>query len=177
MDMDEGPLDDNDGVARYAAFIRGVNVGGRTLPMAELRATCASLGMKNVRTYLQSGNVVFDAAAAQAKKLESAIGYPVMLRTPEELRAVVEVHPFQDEAKRDPARTVVFFLAGTPATDLTWPGPEKVARIGRELYAFYPNGMGKSKFTGAWVERKLGVAATARNHNTVVAILQMCETD
>jgi uncharacterized protein (DUF1697 family) len=161
-------------MTRFAAFIRGINVGGHSrLSMAELRAACESLGLKNVRTYLQSGNVVFDGTAANANKLEKAIGYRVMLRTPEELRAVVEAHPFRDEAKRDPARTVVFFLADTPSSEITWPGPEKAARIGRELYAFYPNGMGKSKLTGTFIEKKLGVAATARNHNTVAAMLEM----
>jgi len=164
----------------FAAFIRGINVGGHgKLAMVDLREICESIGLKNVKTYLQSGNVVFEAKAADAKKLESAIGKAVMLRTAEELRAVVEANPFQADARRDPARVVVMFLASAPAAEAAASlqqankGPEQAQVIGRELYVWYPNGQGTSKFTGALIEKKLGVAATARNFNTVAAMLEL----
>ena len=163
---------------RFAAFIRGINVGGHgTLSMADVRATCESLGLTNVKTYLQSGNVVFDGTAAQARKLEQKIGKTVMLRTPDELQNVIAANPFPAELKINPALLVVMFLADKPnVATIAWNGPETAHLLGRELYVWYPNGQGKSKFSLALVEKTLGVAATARNFNTVTAMLGLLST-
>ncbi|MEW6581846.1 MAG: DUF1697 domain-containing protein [Actinomycetota bacterium] len=175
--------------APCVALLRGVNVGGRAaLPMAGLRDLVASLGHADVRTYLQSGNVVLSPATAGAaaleRQLEAAIAERfgldtrVLVRTAAQLEAVVDANPFP-AALTDPASVHVLFLARTPAADA-------VARLdpsrsptdafevrGREVFVHYPHGAGRSRFTGAYVERVLGVAATGRNWRTVTALLAM----
>ena len=162
---------------RLVAFIRGINITGRnTLAMADLRAICEAEGLTNVKTYLQSGNVVFDGDPAT---LERAVGHKIVLRTSAQMRAIVKANPFKAEADATPSYTFVIFLESKPAADAiaalmaAKTGPEKAEVIGRELYVWYPNGMGQSKFTHTLIERKLRVTATARNFNTVNAILEM----
>lgn len=162
---------------RLVAFIRGINVTGRNkLAMSDLRAICESAGLTNVKTYLQSGNVVFDGDPAT---LERAIGHKIVLRTSAQMRAIVKANPFKAEAQETPSYTFVIFLEEKPSAEAVTAlmaakvGPEKAEVLGRELYAFYPNGMGQSKFTHTLIERKLRVTATARNFNTVNAILEM----
>ena len=163
----------------YIALLRAVNVGGTgKLPMAELKAMCERLGFGNVRTYIASGNVLFQSAspAAQVKAaLEEALhayaGKPVgvMLRTPEEMAAVLAANPFPDAA---PNRTVTIFLDGPPAVTAleTVSGlkNEELALGVCEIYVHYGDGMGDSKL-------KIGAAAagTARNMNTVAKLVEM----
>lgn len=172
------------------ALLRGVNVGGRArVPMAELRDVAAGLGLSDVRTYLQSGNLLFTAPGARPvedlrHELEGAIatafgaGTPVILRTRDELAAAVAANPFP-EVEREPARLHVAFLAEAPAADRAAGldrrrfDPDVFDVRGREVYIHYAEGAGKSKLTLDFLERGLGAAATARNWNTVTKLLAM----
>ena len=171
----------------HIALLRAVNVGGRIVPMADLRAMLAELKFESPRTVLQSGNAVFavkgkTSAAALEKKLEQAaqrrfgIEIAFMLRSASEWSAIIANNPFSDAAKNDPARLILMALKGAPsaasvaALRETYKGPELFGVVGREAYLIYPHGMGQSKLTNALIERKLGVAGTARNWNTVLKL-------
>lgn len=171
----------------YVALLRAVNVGGRSVLMADLRAMLGELGHDNPRTLLQSGNVVFTleskrSLAALEKKLEAEarrrFGFDVafMLRTAAQWKEIIARNPFADAAKNDPARLVLMVLKGAPDADAInalrdgCKGPETIDVAGREAYLIYPDGQGNSKLTNALIERKLGVAGTARNWNTVLKL-------
>ena len=152
----------------HVALLRGINVGGhKQLAMAELRRICESLGFTNVRTLLNSGNVVFEAPRSEAKRLQSKLEARVILRTPAELERVIARVPFDTG---DPGHLIVMFLESEPRQSLVWPGPELVHLDGRHLYLYYPNGQGRSKLTNAAIEKQLNVSGTARNWNTVLKL-------
>ncbi|HEU4887110.1 MAG TPA: DUF1697 domain-containing protein [Thermoanaerobaculia bacterium] len=170
----------------FIALIRGINVGGhKKVRMADLKASCEAMGLQDVRTHLQSGNVVFRTAksnrAQLAKELEAVLGVEakVILRSAEELRKVVAANPMPEEAERGPSHFIVVFLSEKPpATAMqslrdAYSGPEKMQLNGAELYVEYGSGMGTSKLTIVLIERKLGVTATARNWNTVRKLAEM----
>jgi uncharacterized protein (DUF1697 family) len=162
-------------MARFVAFVRGINVGGRAkLAMSDLRERMASAGLTNVRTLLASGNVVFDGSgkpAALEKKLEAmGFGFDFFVRTPAELQRVVDANPFPDDAKNDPSHLLVYFLKGN-AKKIATPGDEVTHARGRELYVAYRGSVGTSKLTGAVIEKQLGTRATGRNWNTVLKVL------
>jgi uncharacterized protein (DUF1697 family) len=167
----------------YAALLRGVNVGGaRKLPMGELRALVESLGHDDVRTYIQSGNVVFSSSAAvKASALEQAIrksfGYDVtvILRTPSQLARIVERNPFPDAgpsdlhvgfAVRKPAKAAVASI------DADRYLPEEFAVVGTEVYLRLPNGMGRARLP-PYLDRTLGVPTTVRNWRTVEKLVEL----
>ncbi len=166
----------------YVALLRGINVGGTgILPMKELVSLYENFGLKSVRTYIQSGNVVFESGLSEAKiktqlerALEARMGkkVSVMVRTAAELRLILSENPFQE---KEPARVGVAFLEQPPPADLIEnviaPGGELVHPGRREVYVYYPAGMGQSRL-------KLplnGAAATVRNINTVVKLVAMAE--
>jgi uncharacterized protein (DUF1697 family) len=166
-------------VTVYIAFLRAINVGGTgMLPMAELRALCETAGFRDVTTYIQSGNVLFRSKLARHRvreKLESALadklGKPVgvLLRTPEELRSIVERNPFPRAA---PNRLIVFFLEaplerGTVGA-LSAPGKEELAEHGAEVYVHYPDGQGQSK-----LKLPFAKTGTGRNLNTIRKMLDL----
>ena len=153
----------------HIALLRGINVGGhKQLSMADVKATFESLGFENVRTLLNSGNVIFDGTKPDAKAIETAIGMDVrvILRTPRDLEKILEKKPFEGE----PGKLAVMFLEGEPKGELEWEGPELVKLDGRNLYLYYPDGMGRSKLTNALIERRLKEAGTARNWNTITKL-------
>ena len=173
----------------YIALLRGINVGGRQkLAMADLRALLASLGYEAVSTHLQSGNAVFatarDDADGLAGEIEAGIARDlgldvrVLLRTRDELAAVVAANPFP-QAAADPARLLVTVLSAQPAADrFASIDPARFApdefRLGdRVIYAWYPNGIGRSKLTNDVWERRLAVTGTARNWNTVRRLAEL----
>ena len=177
----------------FIGLIRGINVGGRNLlRMDALKTICASLGHKSVQTLLQSGNVVFRSTrkdpARIAKELEKAIhehaglDVRVMVRTPEELKRAIAGSPFAGHAERDPSHLLVSFLADEPTAaakkaflDACSVAPDSVHLTPKELYAYYEKGMIESKLSKVPIEKKLGVAATARNWNTVTKLLELAE--
>lgn len=168
-------------------LLRGVNVGARTkLPMADLRRIAEGCGFEQVRTYIQSGNLVCSTAetssAAVAATLqdvlarETEVKPAVLARTRDELAAVVEANPYLKRGE-DPAHLHVTFLAGPaePALgslDLAAYRPEEVAAIGHELHLFLPNGLGRSKLAGDLARLK-GPTGTTRNWRTVTKLLAM----
>ena len=169
-------------MAVFVALLRAVNVGGTgKITMDDLRALCESAGFGNVRTYIQSGNVVFTSkhgAAAVQQKLEAALakkmGKPVgvHIRTPAEIAAIIDRNPFKKAA---PNRLLVLFLdraaPKNALADLTIPGREEVALSGREIFIHYPDGMGRSK-----LKIPFASTATGRNLNTVTKLLELCRT-
>jgi uncharacterized protein (DUF1697 family) len=180
-------------MAVHIALLRAVNVGGRSVAMADLRAMLTDLRCANPRTLLQSGNAVFAlnakvSAAALEKKLEieaqRRFGFTVafMLRTAAEWDAIITRNPFPNAAKKDPARLVLMALKGAPdaaaikALRDGYKGPETIHVAGRDAYLIYPEGQGNSKLTNALIERKLGVAGTGRNWNTVLKLAALAST-
>ncbi|MEW2381420.1 DUF1697 domain-containing protein [Micromonospora sp. NPDC047707] len=176
-------------MTRWVGLLRGVNVGGVRLAMADLRRLVADLGHQDVQTYLQSGNVVFGStvrdADALARGIERALAdelgltVPVLVRSGREMAAVAGGNPYADR-EDDPTRLLVAFLAATPATSavagLTVPGGETVAFTvtGREVFLHYPDGgYGRSKFTNTYLEKKLGVVATTRNWRSVRTLAEL----
>ncbi len=175
------------------ALLRAVNVVGRNMiRMEQLRSLCESCGFQSPRTYLQSGNVVFTSREPRlspiSKRLEDAIEHElgfrpaVVTRTPADLKAVVAANPFASRSGINPSKLLVTFLdkdPGQPARDKIMAinvGPEEIAAAGRELYIYYPCGVGTSKLTTALIERTLqGTRGTARNWNTVNALIDLAE--
>jgi uncharacterized protein (DUF1697 family) len=173
------------------SMLRGVNVGGHNcIKMDALRTLYESLGLQHPQTYVQSGNVVFRTKerdlARLARKIEDAIerafGFrpSVILRTSSDLREVIAKNPFAKRPGIEPAKLLVSFLAADPGEEL----PDKIRQIkadpeelkieGRELYIYFPNGMGRSKLPPL-LERATKQSATGRNWNTVTKLLKMAE--
>lgn len=163
----------------FIALLRAVNVGGTgKLPMTELKAMCEAAGFTNVRTYIASGNVVFDSALAEkavAKKLASSLeeyaGKPVgvIVRTGPEMAAVLAANPFKNDA---PNLTFAIFLDAAPPPDAikTVRGKqnEELSLGVREIYVTYPDGSGASK-----LKIPAAAAGTARNMNTIARLAEM----
>lgn len=175
----------------YLALLRGINVGGANkVPMRDLRALLEDLGYENVRTYLQSGNVLLDGRSATSRKLateiEDAISnafdltIPVIVRTQRELEHVATGNPWPTEGVK-PSSLHVMFLAGSASAkavktlDFDRSPPDEFNVKGREIFLRFPNGSGRSKLTIDYFERKLGTQATARNWNTVVKVLELMQ--
>ncbi|MFI7578034.1 DUF1697 domain-containing protein [Micromonospora sp. NPDC049497] len=174
---------------RYVALLRGVNVGGAKVGMADLRRLVTNLGHDDVKTYLQSGNVVFGSSVRDAEALaggieraiagELGLTVPVLVRSGREMAAVAGGNPYADR-EEDPTRLLVAFLATAPKKStvdaLAVPGGENVAFTvsGREVFLHYPDGgYGRSRFTNAYLEKKLGVVATTRNWRSVRALADL----
>ena len=174
---------------RYVALLRAVNLGGhRKVGMAELRELLSFLGYSDVSTYIQSGNALFtspeDDAGALEREIEQAIeqrfgmDVPVLLRTPNELAAVIAGNPFP-HALTSPSRFYVAFLSGQPDPDALAQidaqqfVPEEFAPGERAMYVWYPNGLNASKLSNTFWEKHLGVTATSRNWNTVNKLLEL----
>jgi uncharacterized protein (DUF1697 family) len=172
------------------ALLRGINVGGKnTIPMSGLKSSLSSLGLEDVVTYIQSGNVVFRTTAgarAVADRIEQRIAkdfgvdVTVLLRTPAQLRAVARSNPFLG-GEADLSKLHVVFLSGRPVAsavaelDPERSPPDEFSLLGREIYLRLPNGSGRSKLTIDYFERRLGLAATARNWNTLIKLIALTE--
>ena len=170
---------------RRVALLRGVNVGGKNkLPMASLAKLFAAAGCTDVVTFIQSGNVVFSASAAIAKRLpdalaeaiEGAHGFrsPVILRTAGELVAAERANPFPGtEAVH------IAFLADAPtpaavkSLDPKRSPPDRFVVRGREIYLHLPNGGGQTKLTNAYFDRTLDTVSTIRNWNTLTKLIAL----
>ncbi len=177
----------------YIALLRAINVGGtKKLLMADLRAMFEAAGCTDVRTYIQSGNVVFRAEPALAGRIPELIeaeiattkGFqvPVVTRSAAELEAVVTGNPFL-AAGADPAQLHVGFLAEAPTADRIAeldpdrsPGDGFEVR-GREVFLHFPNGTARSKLTVDYFDRALGTTITIRNWRTVGKLLEMAGGD
>jgi uncharacterized protein (DUF1697 family) len=168
------------------ALLRGINVGGKhKLPMRDLAGMFEDAGCRNVRTFIQSGNVIFDAtssvlnglAGVIASRIEEQFGHkvPVILRTAQELREVASNNPYPGAEDN----LHVMFLADRPsaakiaALDPNRSAPDEFIVRGREIYLHLPNGVRDTKLTNAWFDSKLGTVSTGRNWRTVAKLLAM----
>jgi uncharacterized protein (DUF1697 family) len=175
-------------VSRYVALIRGINVTGNNLiKMERLRALFEKNGCTNVRTYIQSGNVVFDSKKAASRCaasieafLAAELGKPITahLRTSAELREIIAANPFAKEKDIEPSRLAVSFLSGPPAKDrldalnaVVFGSDLFVAR-GSEIYVYCPDGFGRSKLA-AGLDRVLSTKSMSRNWNTVTTLYEL----
>lgn len=175
-------------MARHIALLRGINVGGnRRVSMPELRELLAERGYEGVATYVQSGNVALTADGSPeqiARDLEKTMAdglgqeIDVVVRTRDELADAIERNPLPDGPSA-PKYFQVSFLSGEPDADAAaeiaagdW-GSDQIAFDGREVYAFYADGMRNSKLARQLTDARLGVTATARNWNTVTKMLEL----
>src|SRR5262245_7364759 len=180
-------------MSMYVALLRGINVGGHnTVTMSALRDLFDKLGFSKVTSLLQSGNLVFKSdqrtGAALERLLESEtaerleVSADYIVRSADEWEKVMARNPFPKQAKSDPSHLVVVFLKTAPsaksvaALRAAIEGPETIHCKGKELFAVYPAGIGRSKLTGKLIESKLGVRGTARNWNTVLKLAAALET-
>jgi uncharacterized protein (DUF1697 family) len=174
------------------SMLRGVNVGPHNrIKMDALRALYVSLNLKDPRTYVQSGNVIFltkeKSASQLARKIQDAIarkfGFSphVILRTPEEFKRAIAANPFAGRQGLNPGKLLVTFLASEPSAEARAellalkPNPEELHLVGRELYIYFPNGAGRSKLQWSSLDKKLGTTGTARNWNSVTKMLEMAD--
>ena len=171
-------------MTRYVALLRAVNLAGKNaVAMPDLRAWIEDLGFSNARTLLQSGNVVFDGREQATDTIEArlekdaknrlGVQTSFFVRTGGQIADVIARNPFKKEASTDPGHLLVVFTtaeldaAAVRALRDAIVGREVVRAGGRQLYAVYPDGVGRSKLSAALIERKLGTTGTARNWNTV----------
>jgi uncharacterized protein (DUF1697 family) len=172
----------------YLAFLRAVNVGGTgMIAMARLRTWLADLGFHDPQTLLQSGNLVFRGSPRSGAALETQLEHKAQarlsltadffVRTLAEWEQVITRNPFPKEAKDDPSHLVVFVLKKAPTAACVTSlrsaikakgGRETVGAQANHLYAYYPNGQGRSKLTLSVIEKHLGLRGTGRNWNTVL---------
>jgi uncharacterized protein (DUF1697 family) len=182
-------LKDEKPQTRHVALLRGINVGGKNkLPMADLAAIFTGAGCADVRTFIQSGNVLFTAAPKTAERLPSLVaqriadrfGYrvPVVLRTAGELREVARQNPFLD-AGAEPAALHVAFLADLPdpgdvaALDPKRSPPDSFRVRGREIYLCLPSGMARTRLTNSYFDSRLSTISTMRNWQTVLKLVDL----
>ncbi len=174
----------------FIAMLRGVNVSGqKKIAMDGLRGLCVALNLANVRTYVQSGNIVFESdeqdASILAERIQAQImnayGYSVQIfvRSPEDLQRIIANNPFLNKRNENPAWLHVTFLHGTPPeaklSELKNPSDEgdEFSFGEKAIFLFCPHGYGRTKLSNTFFERKLGVPATTRNWKTVNALYQM----
>jgi uncharacterized protein (DUF1697 family) len=174
-------------VTTFVALLRAVNLGNHNpIAMSSLREFATGLGFLEVRTFLQSGNIVFAAKPQSGKRLEvlfeskakARLGLQTdfFVRSAEEWKVLVEKNPFPDEANRTPGRLIVMFLKHAPNADALAAlrsairGSEVADIVGKQAYIIYPEGIGRSRLTNAAIEAKLGTRATGRNWNTVLKL-------
>ncbi|MCX6575154.1 MAG: DUF1697 domain-containing protein [Candidatus Aminicenantes bacterium] len=174
----------------FISMLRGINVGGqKKIRMAELTNLYESLDLVNVKTYVQSGNVVFDSTKSDASKLANLIeahierlfGFSVsiFIRDTNDFQRIIDSNPFLNKRSEDSAKLYVTFLYRPPSEaklgSLGIPNNEGDEFFvgGKEIYIFCPNGYGRTKFSNTFFEKKLSVPATTRNWNSVMALYKI----
>lgn len=178
-------------MSKYIAILRGINVGsGRKVPMTNLKKVCESLGLQQVQTYIQSGNVVFELARPEATlmlemRLQQAFSetfgfdIPVIVRTDEEWAESITQNPFLKEENLDIERLHLTCLKELPSAELLEKIkafqylPDRYEIIGRDVFIFCAAGYGTSKLVNSFFESKLKVPATTRNWKTVLKLHEM----
>jgi uncharacterized protein (DUF1697 family) len=179
-------------MARVIALLRGINIGSRNrISMPDLRKALEDAGYEDVRTYLQSGNVVLTSTASAKKAARDCerliadrfgLEIAVVARTRSELAKVADRNPLERVAK-DPKRYQVSFLEKKPTAKIVREledvaaDSEEVVSIGREIYAWHPDGVARSKLWAKLAGKDLGVTATARNWTTVTKLLELADAD
>ncbi len=174
----------------YVGLLRGINVAGHsTIKMEELREACLELRFDEVRTYLQSGNIIFTAPAETAEQLSEKIkemllrkfrlAVTVIVKTPEELLHIIEGNPFLKQRGIDASKLHVTFLARVPedaalkSLQRLSAAPDQFRCSGKDIYLYCPDGYGRSKLSNNAFEKLLAVSATTRNWNTVTKLHEL----
>jgi uncharacterized protein (DUF1697 family) len=175
-------------MGRSVVLLRGINLGSRRrIAMPELRQLFEDSGFEDVTTYVQSGNVVLrsergpeDLEREAERLIEERFGFEVgaIARTAEELAAVVANNPLADVADEPKRYQVSFLRSELPAGRVEElaalaTGPERLVALGRELYAWHPGGVARSRLWAKLAGAELGVPATARNWTTVTKLLEL----
>jgi uncharacterized protein (DUF1697 family) len=175
----------------YIALLKGINVGGhKKVPMADLREVLTTSGFENVKTYIQSGNVILESSEDNSLKIEARIqetiqshfGFEVsvLVKTRADLKRIFDASPFSEQKK---IKSYFTMLSNTPSDDLVALASEKVYEgeeyyiINDCIYFYCEAGYGKAKFSMNYFERKLETTGTARNYNTMVKLLALSKTD
>lgn len=181
-------------MGRYVALLRAVNVGGRgRLPMADLRRVVEEVGHTDVATVLQSGNVAFTTSGragdespdALAGEIEQALAAGagldtrVLVLSRDDLDCILAANPFPEVARDDPSHLLLSFLWSVPplgaTIDVRYLDLERVEVRDRVAYLWYPGGVGRSKLTGAVIEKALQTTTTARNWNTATKLSRLLQ--
>jgi len=166
--------------------------GHNKIKMTDLSSLYKKIGLKDVETFIQSGNVVFTdpgnlSETDLTEQIEDAVSkkfkynIPVIIRTPEEFREIVSLNPFSDVENFNPEKLAVIFLYEKPSEaqiekvkNIDYP-PDKFIINGKEIFIYCPNGFGKSKIYTGFFENKMKVSGTGRNWNTINALLKIAE--
>lgn len=181
---------ENPEMSAYVAMLRGINVGGqKKILMETLREWYEQLGFTRVRTYVQSGNVVFESSEQASSDLvkriethiEHACGYsvPIFIRQAEDVQRILAGNPFINDRNENPSKLYVTFLYQSPPkiiySNLVPPGnsADEFSPGEMEIYLYCPNGYGTTKLSNNFFERKLGMPCTTRNWNTVNELIRM----
>jgi len=174
----------------YVAMLRGINVSGqKTIKMDRLRELCSGLGFRNVQTYFQSGNIVFQTQTENPAAVSKSIGEtihryfgfdaPVIIRTSKELGNVITINPFLKEKDIDSTKLHVTFLSETARKnslknlEALSSGPDRFYAAPHEIYLYCPGGYGRTKLSNNAVEKALSVRATTRNWKTTNTLFEM----
>jgi uncharacterized protein (DUF1697 family) len=172
----------------YVAMLRGVNVGGNSLKMDWLRQACEGLGLQNVRTYVQSGNIVFSSRASAVKlastlkatiDAQTRLPVTVVLRSAADMEKVIADNPFLKQKGVDVTKLHVTFLGKVPVKPAldrldALAGTRDQYRLrGSELYLYCPTNYGETRLSNGAIEKVLGVGATTRNLKTVTTLHAM----
>ena len=175
---------------KYAAFLRAINVGGKNLiKMDELKKIFESLECKNVTTYIQSGNVMFDSSIADENELTEKIenrlheylsdDVLIFIRTVDQLKSIVEDDPFQKLKFNSSAKLYISFLKNeiNRKSKLPYQSPKKDVEIyrirNREIYSIPQKIKGRYGFPNLFIEKEFGVKATTRNWNTIIKVMNL----
>ncbi|HVW08515.1 MAG TPA: DUF1697 domain-containing protein [Bryobacteraceae bacterium] len=174
---------------KHVALLRGINVGGKNkLAMKDLASLFTAAGCRDVTTYIQSGNVIFNAHAPLLKKLAPAISIaildrfglrvPIVIRSHEQLAAAAGTNPYLAEGI-DPKCLHLMFLATHPAPaavatlDPDRSPPSRFHVHGQDIYLHFPQGVAQNKITNAWIDAKLSTVSTIRNWSTVLKLIEL----
>jgi uncharacterized protein (DUF1697 family) len=176
----------------YIAFLRGINVSGKTkIPMAELRELCESVKLKDVKTYIQSGNIIFKSDSTNSTELENLIekailnnyGFevPVLIKTVEQLSKIISINPYNLEA--DILENKIYFVLLNSEPQIKYLESFKNEEFKNEEFFYYENciylkcnmGYGKAKLNNNLIERKLRLMATTRNYRTMNTLIDLCK--
>jgi uncharacterized protein (DUF1697 family) len=174
----------------HIALLRGINVGGHNqVAMSDLRKLLDDLSFAGAKSLLQSGNLVFKSERRTGAALEHlletetakrlGVSADYLVRSAAEWGQIVDRNPFQEGAKKAPSHLLVMFLKTAPRPQdvdelrASNEGPELIRCDRKQLYIVYPAGIGRSKLTGTWIEKRLGTRGTARNWNTILKLLAL----
>lgn len=175
---------------KYIALLRGINVGGqKKIKMADLKVMFESMGFKDVKTYIQSGNVIFNYDSSDTiilanrveEKISETFGFSAktIIRTAEELRSIIDNNPFIKEPDIELDKLHVTLMIDVPAPNIISSlnikkeENERYLIISKEIYLYCPNGYGNTKLNNSIFEKKLNIAATTRNWKTITKLHEL----